>query len=115
MPNRLSPAEEALLREFLDRLLAAAPAGAIAAVRVFGSRARGGSGVNSDLDVAVELAPGVPQRSVHYLAADAATDAMMARDAWELALSPLVLEPGPPVGVRGAIARDGVTIWQRPW
>ena len=56
MAHALSPAEEALLRDFMARLRAAAPVGAIAAIRVFGSRARGDSNERSDLDVAVELA-----------------------------------------------------------
>jgi predicted nucleotidyltransferase len=114
MTGRLSPSEEALLREFVARLLAAAPAGAIRAVRVFGSRARGESGPDSDLDVAVELREGADRASLHRLAADAAFDAMEARDAHELGLAPLVVLPGPPVGVRAAIARDGITVWTAP-
>ena len=114
MIGRLSPSEEALLREFLARLLAAAPTGAIQAVRVFGSRARGESGPDSDLDVAVELREDADRATLHRLAADAAFDAMEARDAHDLGLAPLVLPPGPPVGVRAAIARDGLTIWTAP-
>lgn len=114
MADPLSPAERALLRSFVDRLLAAAPAGSVLAVRVFGSRARGSSHERSDLDVAVELAPDVPQRSVRYLAADAADAAMWDHDAHDLALLPVVLAPGPEVGLRAAVARDGIEIWRAP-
>ncbi len=111
MPGRLSPSEDVLLRDFVGRLLAAAPAGAIAAIRVFGSRARGESGPNSDLDVAVLLREGADPAPLRRLATDAAFDAMEARDAQDLALAPLVLPPGPPTGVRAAIIRDGLTVW----
>ena len=56
--HRLSPSEERLLEEFRRRLLAAAP-GQVAALRVFGSGARGASHEGSDLDVAIEPGPGV--------------------------------------------------------
>jgi predicted nucleotidyltransferase len=81
MATRLSPAEDPLLRTFIDRLTALAPAGSIAAVRVFGSRARGESDEHSDLDVAVELRDGADRSALHRLAADAAWEAMEARDA----------------------------------
>jgi predicted nucleotidyltransferase len=114
MAHRLSPAEEVLLRLFVERLLAAAPPGAIASVRVFGSRARGDSGPESDLDVAVELADAVHRPEIHRLAAGLAYDVMEERDAFGLALAPLVLAPGPETGVRSAIARDGIDVWRAP-
>lgn len=114
MLGRLSPSEDALLKDFVARLLAAAPEGSVRAVRVFGSRARGGSNERSDLDVAVELALGVEQRALHYLVADAAADAMEAMDAYDLGLAPVALPPGPAVGLRAAIERDGLDVWRAP-
>ena len=114
MPGRLSPAEETLLRRFLDRLLAAAPPGSVRAVRVFGSRARGASGPHSDLDVAVEVTEAADRRHLSDLAADAAWEAMWERDLVELGLAPIVLPPGPAQGLRAAILRDGLTLWERP-
>ncbi len=114
MTVRLSPAEDALLRDFLARLLATAPAGAIAAVRVFGSRARGEAGPLSDLDVAVEARADADAARLQRLATDAAFDAMAARDAHDLGLSPIVLTPGPATGLRAAVARDGLPVWRAP-
>ncbi|MBY0331199.1 MAG: nucleotidyltransferase domain-containing protein [Acetobacteraceae bacterium] len=113
MAHRLSPAEEVLLRDYVARLLAAAPPGAIAAVRVFGSRARGESGPDSDLDVAVELAPGVAASRFGRIAVDAAWDAMEARDLIALRLSPVVLPAfGPdPTGIEATILREGLRLW----
>jgi predicted nucleotidyltransferase len=113
--HRLSPAEEKLLVEFLAQLLRAAPAGAIAAVRVFGSRARGDSHERSDLDVAVMLAPGADHAVMQRVVTEAQVAATEARDAWELALSALAIPDGPDVGIRDAIARDGFDIWRAPW
>jgi predicted nucleotidyltransferase len=115
MAHRLSPAEDALLRDFIERLTAQAPPGAIAAVRVFGSRARGESDEHSDLDVAVELVSGADRSTLHRLAIDLAWEASEARDAHDLGLAPVVLLPGPSVGLRDAIARDGFEVWRAPW
>lgn len=115
MRHRLSPAEEALLRDFLERLRAAAPPGAIEAVRVFGSRARGGSNEHSDLDVAVMLREGAERRGIQRIVTDAAFEAAEARDAHALGLSALAIPAGPDVGVRHAIARDGFDIWRATW
>lgn len=115
MAHRLSPAEEALLRDFIARLSAAAPAGAIAAIHVFGSRARGESGAHSDLDVAVELTGEADPRHLGTLTADAAFDAAEARDAQDLGLAPVVLPPGPRTGLRDAIDRDGIELWRPGW
>ena len=116
MAPRLSPAEDALLRDFVERLLAALPPGEIAAVRVFGSRARGDSRPDSDLDVAVELrSDGPGLTGLRRLVTDLAEDAMAAREAWDLGLSPVVLPPGPRTGLRDAVARDGIDLWCAPW
>jgi hypothetical protein len=116
MRNVLSPGEQALLARFIELLLARADPGAVTAVRVFGSRARGASHERSDLDVAVLAAPGADQRRLRDAAADAAWDAMAAMDAFGLALAPVVLPPqdGPvPTGIYSAVARDGITLWPR--
>ena len=115
MAHRLSPAERALLGSFLDRLLAAAPADTISAVRVFGSRARGEADEHSDLDVAVELRPGADRAALHRLAIDLAEDAMEAADAQDLGLAPVTLEAGSLTGLRAVVARDGIELWRAPW
>lgn len=111
MAHRLAPAEERLLAPFVARLIAAVPDGTVTAVKVFGSRARGESGVDSDLDVAVEVAADADVKGVQSLAVDLATDLMAEHDAFELGLAPVVLAPGPLWGLRAAIARDGLPIW----
>jgi predicted nucleotidyltransferase len=115
MAHRLSPAEDALLRDSIERLTARAPRGALAAVRVFGSRARGEADEHSDLDVAVELQFGADRSALHRLAVDLAWEASEARDAHDLGLVPVVLLPGPQVGLRDAIARDAIEVWRAPW
>jgi predicted nucleotidyltransferase len=113
--HRLSPAEEKLLAAFLAHLHAAAPPGAVAAVRVFGSRARGTSHERSDLDVAVMLSPGAEPAAMQRIVTEAQVAATEARDAWELGLSALAIPDGPDVGIRDAIARDGIEIWRAAW
>lgn len=115
MRHRLSPAEDRLLRDFVERLTACAPAGAIAAVSVFGSRARGEGDEHSDLDIAVELREGADRDALHRLAADLAWQVMAERDALDLALAPVVLLSGPRTGLRDAIARDGLEVWRASW
>jgi predicted nucleotidyltransferase len=113
--HRLSPAEEKLLHAFLERLHATAPRGAVASVRVFGSRARGDGDERSDLDVAVMLAPGAEQAALQRIVTEAQFAATEARDALELGLSALAVPTGPEAGLRDAIARDGFDIWRAPW
>jgi hypothetical protein len=112
--GRLSPGERAALRRFLTRLLERAEPGTVAWVRVFGSRARGLSGEESDLDIAVQAAPGADRLRLRDVAADAAWDAMAEKDAFRLRLAPVVLpapEPVPPAGLHAAIAREGIPLW----
>ncbi len=115
MPGRLSPGEKALLARFLRRLLAAAPPGSVAWVKVFGSRARGASHERSDLDVAVLAAPGADRAALSNAAADAAWEAMEEQDAHPLRLSPVALSSLPmgkaPTGLHAAIEREGIRIW----
>ena len=113
MRHRLSPAEEALLQDFLTRLHAAAPPDAIESVRVFGSRARGDSNEFSDLDVAVMLRESAQHATLQRIVSYAAADAMTERDAFDLGLSALAIPAGPETGVRAAIARDGFDLWRR--
>lgn len=112
MTHRLTPSEDRLLRRFAEHLLAASPPGAIAALRVFGSRARGTAHADSDLDLVVELASAEHRDLVHRLAAEIADDSMAALDLYELGLAPVVLPPGPATGLRTAIARDGIDVWR---
>jgi hypothetical protein len=115
MRNKLSPGEQALLARFLRRLLAAVEPGAIAWVKVFGSRARGASHEHSDLDVAVLAAPGADRIALRNAAADAAWDAMEEQDAHGLRLAPVALpalaEGEAPAGIYAAIEREGIQIW----
>jgi predicted nucleotidyltransferase len=112
MSHRLTPSEQRLLLHFTERLLAASPPGAVAAVRVFGSRARGTAHAGSDLDLAVELTSAEHRDVVHRLAAEIADDTMASLDLYELGLAPVVLPPGPATGLRAAIARDGIDVWR---
>jgi len=112
MSHRLAPSEEKLLELFVARLLAATTPGVVLSVTVFGSRARGDSGPDSDLDVAVEVVAGADRRALQVLAVDLARDLMAERDAEALGLAPVVLDPGPLWGLRAAVARDGMPIWR---
>lgn len=113
MPHRPAPSEEKLPEAFAARLSAATTPRIVLAVTVFGSRGRGDSGPDSDLDVAVDVAAGADQRALQTLAVDLATDFMMEREAEALGLARVVLAPGPLWGLRAAVARDGLRIWRR--
>jgi predicted nucleotidyltransferase len=112
MTDRLSPAEHKLLDAFRERLLAAAPPGAVRALVVFGSRARGTSDEHSDLDLAVMAAPGADSARLSRLAWDAAHEASMALDLMEIGLAPVALAPEPRQPLHAAIERDGVEVWR---
>lgn len=114
--GRLSPGEEVLLGVFLRHLHKRLPSGSIASVRVFGSRARGQSDENSDLDVAVELAPGIESALHRAQGVDAAFDAMDETGLHGLALSAIVIPtiPAEATGLAANIAREGLIIWPRP-
>jgi predicted nucleotidyltransferase len=62
MPRFLSPAEDRLIDRFLDLLLQRLPHGTLRSVTLFGSRARGDAPEESDIDLAVEIAPGLVAR-----------------------------------------------------
>jgi predicted nucleotidyltransferase len=112
---RLSPGEEYLLNAFLKHLHARAPADLVASVRVFGSRARGHSNEFSDLDVAVELAPGQDWVRHRFIGAEAAWDAMEETDLHGLHLSAIVVPAFAerPSSLAANIAREGMILWQR--
>lgn len=113
-PHHLSPGELVLLRRFVDLLLARAAPGDVAAVRVFGSRARGLSHEESDLDVAVEAAQGVDSHALGRLAYQAGWDAAEALGLHGLRLSVITLPHAAGrarAGVYNAIDREGVELW----
>ncbi len=114
MPGRLSPAETVLLDRFLERLLAQAPEGSVRSVAIFGSRARGDGDEHSDLDLAVVAAPGADRHRLADLVADVTTEVEFETDGFDLMLSHIVVPDGPPRGLRGAIAREGLVLWQAP-
>ena len=113
MPRFLTPAEDRLIACFLALLEQRLPAGALRAVTLFGSRARGDSTAESDLDVAVEVGPGITPLAARRLVVDAAHDAMTERDAFGLGLSPVVVPAGQGGALGAALARDGERLWPR--
>jgi len=74
-PEHLSAAEKGALGDFLDRVRALLGDDLLDA-RLFGSRARGEGGEESDLDVALIVTPGGRglRREIHGLTFDAAYD-----------------------------------------
>jgi predicted nucleotidyltransferase len=111
MARFLTPAEDRLIDRFLDLLVQRLPEGALRCVTLFGSRARGDSNEHSDLNVAVEVRPGLAQPAARRLVVDAAHDAMLERDAFVLGLSPVVITPGQGAAFGGALAREGERLW----
>lgn len=92
---QLTPLENALLAEFVERVRALAGA-RLERVVVFGSRARGGSRADSDLDVAVFVA-GNEERSLRVGVYAAAAEAAAALEGGDLALlQPSVIFSGSP-------------------
>jgi hypothetical protein len=113
MARFLTPAEDRLIDRFLDLLLQRLPPAALVRVTLFGSRARGTSTERSDLDVAVEIAPGVAALAARRAVSDAAHDAMAERDAFAIGLSPVVVPAGQGGALASALARDGERLWPR--
>ena len=103
-----------MLARFLALLLARVDPAEITYVRVFGSRARGLSHENSELDVAVEAAAGADRIAVRDAAADAAWDAMDQLDMHGLRLSAVALPHAAGEkrwGVYAAGDREGIQSW----
>jgi hypothetical protein len=113
VPRFLTPAEDRLIDRFLALLQQRLPEGALGAVTLFGSRARGDATEHSDLDIAVELAPGLAPLAARRLVVDAAHDAMAEQDAFGLGLSPVVVPAGQAGGLAAALARDGERLFPR--
>jgi hypothetical protein len=113
MPRFLTPAEDRLIDRFLDLLVQRLPERALRGVVLFGSRARGNSGEDSDIDVAVEVAAEVAPLAARRAVTDAAHDAMAERDGFALGLSPVVVSAGQGGSLGAALARDGERLWPR--
>lgn len=107
---QLTPLENALLAEFWERVRALAGA-RLERIAVFGSRARGGSRADSDLDVAVFIA-GQEDRALRAAIYAAASEAAAALEGGDLALlQPSVIFAGSPrTGFVAALEREA-----RPW
>lgn len=107
---QLTPLENALLAEFSERVRALAGA-RLERIVVFGSRARGGSRADSDLDVAVFLA-GNEDRILRDAIYAAAAQAAAALEGGDLALlQPSAIFAGSPrTGFVDSVEREG-----RPW
>jgi hypothetical protein len=110
-PAHLSDAERMALQALADRLSALDPR--VESLRLFGSRARGDSGPDSDLDLAVHVrgrrAPALERRIV----------AAFAEVEWgaplegALRLSPLVrFGAGPRAAIDARIEAEGVPVWK---
>ena len=106
----LTPPENALLAEFSDRVRSLAGA-RLERIVVFGSRARGGSRADSDLDVAVFVA-GNEDRALCAGIYAAAADAGAAMEGGDVApLQPSVIfARSPRTGFVDIVEREG-----RPW
>lgn len=112
VPDHLTGLERRLLGAFASRL--AAEATRVDRVVLFGSRARGDSTPESDIDVAVLLRGRRDRRLEDRIVALAADLQWQPPFDGLLRLSPLVLfaaeRPGP---LRRALDREGVTLWTR--
>lgn len=109
MPDYLSLSERRLLGRFAELMEERAP-GRIRAIRVFGSRARGDSDEDSDLDVAIEPAGGETVAGLRRMAPDAAWDAMEEMDLREVMLPPVIL-PMDGRGLAGVVEEEGLLVW----
>jgi predicted nucleotidyltransferase len=107
-PSHLTPFERARLGRLIARL-SADPR--VVRVRLFGSRARGRSRGNSDLDLAVDLAA-PRQREIERWLAETSFDAEDEPSVPPLQLVALFADE-PPGRLDGALAREGVELWTR--
>jgi predicted nucleotidyltransferase len=111
----LTIAERAALSRFLIDARTALGSNLLR-VTLFGSRARGAGGRDSDLDVLVVLAKAdaITIESVRYMAADAtlAHGPDVATRVWSRAR--LEAEQARPGGLYQNILRDGVPLWESP-
>jgi hypothetical protein len=63
------------------------------------------------LNVAVEVAQGAASLAVRRIVVDAAHDAMVERDAFELGLSPVVVKAEQAGALGATLAREGERLW----
>ncbi len=108
-PAHLTPLERGRLQRLLVRL-AAEPR--LARVVVFGSRARGRSRADSDLDVAVYFASPRNRDLERWLEAQAAACGDEDAGAPELQVVPFFSDE-PPSLLDGALKREGIVLWTR--
>ncbi len=112
-PEHLTDLERPLLAALVARL---APASAfIRAIVLFGSRARGRSTPESDLDVAVRVAGRRDRKLEDRIVAIAAEEQWRSPFEGVLRLSPLVIFEGEPATSLGrTLDREGIVLWSRP-
>jgi predicted nucleotidyltransferase len=111
-PDHLTDLERRLLAALVARLSAASMR--VRAIVLFGSRARGRSTPESDVDVAV-LVAGSRDRKLEDRIVSIAADAQW-RPPFDgtLRLSPLVIFTGEPAGpLRRTLDREGIALWTR--
>lgn len=107
-PRHLTPLERARLERLIERL-AADPR--VVRVRLFGSRARGRSRPDSDIDVAVDLA--VPRsRPTERWLLEAAADTGAVPGEPPLQVVP-IFAGEPPTALDRVLAREGIELWTR--
>lgn len=112
----LTPGELVLLAGFVDRVQAAIAPAKLERITLFGSRARGQSHADSDLDVAVFVTP-VAARGPNqqHFAHQLAEIADQAQTGWEdlPLLRPILIAADPPINrmLLAAIEADGVQLW----
>ncbi|NBC13662.1 MAG: hypothetical protein GVY09_10015 [Gammaproteobacteria bacterium] len=114
----LTPGERTLLDGFIARVLAALGEAKIGRIVAFGSRARGGGHADSDLDVAVLIAPGADMARTAAAQRALAEIAEAAQNGWEVLppLRPVLLDPAYPRNASErallrTIERDGIVLW----
>lgn len=112
----LTPGELVLLAGFVDRVQAAIAPAKLERITLFGSRARGQSHADSDLDVAVFVTP-VAARGPNqqHFAHQLAEIADQAQTGWEdlPLLRPILIAADEPINrmLLAAIEADGVQLW----
>ena len=112
-PDHLTDLERRLLAALVARLAAASTR--IRAIVLFGSRARGRSTPESDVDVAVRVAASRDRKLEDRIVSIAADEQWRSPFEGALRVSPLVLFDGEPAGpLHRTLDREGVALWTRP-
>ena len=109
--SHLTPGEQCLLGDFVNLTLATFGQAAVARILVFGSRARGASHPDSDLDVAVVAAGPLPT-GTHRRLADLAEEAQVGREGLPH-LRPILIAAGerPAPALLRAMTEEGIELW----